>query len=132
MASWNFLANFVISDDYVLGHPPETFRHPVTSPKMLHVEPISRCNLINSRSQNITNCSRGAPLKPNYLGTKGLRLCLSLDLFRKVPPLSYTKTYHIFNVRLQYCSSKFRNTSVMFKHLLHSYFVLIQETSPTS
>ena len=40
---------------------------------MLHVEPMSRCNLTN-----ITNYNRGAPLKLNYLGTKGLGLCLSL------------------------------------------------------
>ena len=54
---------------------------------------MSGCNLMNSRLQNLTNYNRGAPLKLNYLGTEGLGLCLSLDLFRKVSPLSIIKMF---------------------------------------
>ena len=67
------LAKHVISDDSVyLCILHKTFRHPVISPEMLHVEAMSTCNLMRSRLQNITNYNKGAPLNLNYLGTKGL------------------------------------------------------------
>ena len=50
---------------------------------MLHVEPMSKCTIQNTKI--ITQ--RGAPLKLDYLGTKGLGLFLFLDLSRKVCPL---------------------------------------------
>ena len=58
---------------------------------MLHVEPMSKCTIQNTKI--ITQ--RGAPLKLDYLGTKGLGLFLFLDFSRKVCPLFNIKTNHI-------------------------------------
>ena len=50
---------------------------------MLHVEPMSKCTIQNTKIIP----RRGAPLKLDYLGTKGLGLSLFLDVSRKVCPL---------------------------------------------
>ena len=82
--------------------------------------------------QKSVNYSRGAPLKLNYLGTKGLGLCLFLDLFRKVSPL--LNNNHIFTIytSLILFLETSEKTSLLFKHILHPYNVLIQEPSSSS
>ena len=53
---------------------------------MLHVEPMSKCTIQNTKI--ITQ--RGAPLKLDYLGTKGLGLFLFFRFLQKgMPSIQY-------------------------------------------
>ena len=78
--------------------------------------------------QKSVNYSRGAPLKLNYLGTKGLGLCLFLDLFRKVSPLFHIINKSHFHRMKKLCC--FKSFLVITPSYIFFFPLLLRDASP--